>query len=518
MTKYQKSRRPDSRPGQAKIVKGSAFTKIALPPLPKTTFPDKVLEEAQKIAQNSLKNWSEEIHQRKDFRDITTLTIDPIRAKDFDDALSIRQLAHGRFEIGVHIADVSHYVTDGGIIDKEARKRATSVYFVDRVIPMLPEILSNDLCSLIPGVERLAFSAVFTLNQNAEIESEWFGRTVIKSDRRFSYEEVDEILERGRGDYFIELRTLDALAKKLDENRKEAGALSFADREIEFVLGSDGQPEKIYRLELTRSHKLVEDFMLLANRRGGGVASKYNKNRDGHFIYRIHDLPDQDKLLELALFLKPLGYDLEVKDKKVTTSAIKKLLANASGSPEEAIINRATIQSMSRAIYSLNNIGHYGLAFAHYTHFTSPIRRYPDLMVHRFMATYLAGKQPTDKQLEACAEQVIHSSLMERSAAEAERESRKLKIAEYFAQHVGEEFDGVIAGVTEFGLFVEDKATGGEGLVRVSELGDDYYEFLPRKFALIGRRHKKQYRLGDSVRARIKKVNPKKGWVDLELI
>lgn len=518
MTKHSKFRRPDSRPGKTKTVKASAFAKIELPPIPKSTFPDKVLQETEKVANDSAKNWAEEIRQRKDFRSVTTLTIDPIRAKDFDDALSIRQLAHGRYEIGVHIADVSHYVTEGSAIDKEARKRATSVYFVDRVIPMLPEILSNDLCSLMPGVERLAFSTVFILNQNAEIESEWFGRTVIKSDRRFTYEEVDEILERGRGDYFVELRTLDALAKKLDENKQEAGALTFSDKEIEFVLDENGQPEKIYRLELTRSHKLVEDFMLLANRRVAEFASKYNKNRDGHFVYRIHDLPDQDKLRELALFLKPLGYDLAVKDKKVTTSALKKLLKEAAGSPEEAIINRATIQSMSRAVYSLNNIGHYGLAFAHYTHFTSPIRRYPDLMVHRLMATYLAGKKPTDKQLEACAEQVIHASLMERSAAEAERESRKLKIAEYFAEHVGEEISGTISGVTEFGLFVEDKATGGEGLIRISDLQDDYYEFLPRKFSLIGRKNKKQYRLGDAVRARIKKVNPKKGWVDLGLV
>jgi ribonuclease R len=370
-----------------------------------------------------------------------------------------------------------------------------------------------------PVVPRLTFSAVFVLNQNAEIETEWFGRTIIQSDRRFSYEEVDEILERGRGDHFVELRTLDALAKKLDENKQEAGALTFSDKEIEFVLDENGKPEKIYRQVLsTRSHKLVEDFMLLANRRVAEFASKYNKNRDGHFVYRIHDLPDQDKLRELALFLKPLGYDLAIKDKKVTTSALKKLLKEATGKPEEAIINRATIQSMSRAIYSLNNIGHYGLAFPHYTHFTSPIRRYPDLMVHRLMAIYLSGKQPTDKQLEQCVEEVVHSSLMERSAAEAERESRKLKIAEYFAQHVGEEIAGTISGVTEFGLFVEDKATGGEGLIRISDLQDDYYEFLPRKFSLLGRKNKKQYRLGDTVRARIKKVNPKKGWVDLELI
>ncbi|KKS77789.1 MAG: ribonuclease R [Parcubacteria group bacterium GW2011_GWC1_43_11b] len=492
--------------------------KTPLPPLPKPAFPEKVLLESQKIAEKARQNWEQEIRQRRDFRNVTTLTIDPPRAQDFDDAISLRQLPNNRYEVGVHIADVSYYLPEGSVVDKEARKRATSVYYVDRVVPMLPEILSNDLCSLQPQQERLAFSAVFVLTPEAEIESEWFGRTVIKSDRRFTYEEVDEIFEHGRGDYLVELKILDSLTKKLDEQKQIAGALAFVDRETEFVLDDHGQPQQIYRVELTRSHKLVEDLMLLANRRVAEFASKYNKNKMGYFVYRIHDAPDQDKLRDLALFLKPLGYDLEIKNKKVSTAALKKLLASASGQPEEAIINRATIQSMSRAIYSLDNIGHYGLAFPHYTHFTSPIRRYPDLLVHRLLALYLAGKRPTEAQLQQCAELVIHASLMERSAAEAERESKKTKIAEYFAQHVGEEIDGVIAGVTEFGIFVEDSATGGEGLVRIRDLGDDFYELKPKKFALIGRRHKKQYRLGDKVHARIKKVNPDRGWIDFELI
>lgn len=484
-------------------------------------FPLKVEAEANKIKTNFQADIEAEIPKRRDFRQTSTLTIDPIDAKDFDDAISFRDLENGYFEVGVHIADVTHYLRAGSALDAEAIKRATSIYLVDQTIPMLPEVLSNDVCSLIEGQDRLTFSAVFTINLSGEIKEEWFGRTIINSDRRFTYEEVQTLLdqpESSQEPYKKELTILNKIAYALRDKKIEQGALSFEDEELRFILDENKKPIQIIKKVRTDSHKLVEDFMLLANKKVAEFVSKINHNQEHTFVYRIHEAPDRDKLINLADFLKPLGYNLEVKGEKIDQDDLNRLLAKTIGTPEEFMIQKATIRSMSKAIYSMKNIGHYGLAFPHYTHFTSPIRRYPDDMVHRLLAIYLKGSKPKKEMLEEYAALSIHSSEREKQAQEAERDSVKFKQVEFMQTKIGQTLKGVISGVTEWGIFVEDIETKSEGMIRLRDLDDDYYSLDEKNYCLVGKKTKKKYRLGDTVNFVVTKTDLKNKNIDFKLI
>lgn len=481
-------------------------------------FPAEVDAEAEAARKRALDNFNQELAKRRDFRGIPTFTIDPIDAKDYDDALSYQELPNGNFEIGVHIADVSFFVQPGTILDNEAQKRATSIYLVDRTIPMLPEVLSNGECSLVEGKDRFAFSAVFEITPEGIIKKDWFGKSVINSSKRFSYEQVQIILDKGEGLYSHEINTLNKIAYKLRSLKIEAGALSFEEEEVKFKLDETGKPIDITKRERTDSHKLVEDFMLLANKRVAEYVSRLVKDAPFVFVYRIHESPDPDKLLALQEFLRPLGYKLEIKGKKIHSRELNKLLEKSIGQPEENIIQRAAVRTMQKAIYSTQNVGHFGLAFEHYTHFTSPIRRYPDLMVHRLLEIYLSGKKPTNEILSQYTELVIHCSTMEKLAAEAERDSVKYKQVEYMQDKIGEIFQGVISGVTEWGMYVEELETKADGLVRLADLKDDYYKLDQKNFAIVGEKTKKRYRLGDVVTVKVKKTDLNKKIIDFVLV
>jgi len=470
-------------------------------------FTDEVEREASEAKNRAFTHFDEELAKRRDFRSVPTFTIDPVDAKDYDDALSFQTLPNGNFEVGVHIADVSFFVRPGTALDEEARHRATSIYLVDRTIPMLPEVLSNDQCSLVEGIDRFAFSAVFELTADGEIKNDWFGKSVINSNKRFSYEKVQEILDTKNGQYFAELDTLNKLAYALRAKKIEAGALSFEDEEVKFKLDETGKPIEVNKKERTDSHKLVEDFMLLANKRVAEFASKKNKNRANTFVYRIHESPDPEKILALQEFLKPLGYNIEVKGKRISSAELNRLLESSVGQPEENIIQRATVRTMQKAIYSMINVGHYGLAFEHYTHFTSPIRRYPDLMVHRLLEIYLSGKQPSFEMLADYSSLAIHCSEMEKLAAEAERDSVKYKQVEYMQDKIGQIFQGVISGVTEWGIYVEELETKADGMIRLADLPGDYYVLDQKNFAVVGEKTKKRYRLGDVLTIKVKKAD-----------
>ncbi len=481
-------------------------------------FPPQVEKEADEIGKNAVSHIAEEAKNRRDFRSTFTCTIDPVDAKDFDDALSIKTLDDGNFEVGVHIADVSHYVRSGNALDDEARKRATSIYLVDRTIPMLPEVLSNNVCSLVPHEDRLTFAAVFIMDRKGNIKDEWYGRTIINSTRRFSYEEVQTILDKETGEYADELLALRDMARGLRERKIEAGAITFEDTEVKFKLDENGKPIGVYKKERTESHLLIEDFMLLANKKVAEYASRAHKGDSDAFVYRIHDFPNMEKIANLQSFLLPLGYNLKIEDEEISPTELNKLLEKAKGAPEEDIINRAAVRAMSKAIYSTRNIGHWGLAFSHYTHFTSPIRRYPDVLVHRLLADYLAGKKPTPATLISIAEDVVHSTEMEIKAAEAERESIRYKQVEYMLDKIGNEYDGVISGVTEWGIFVEENETKTEGLVRLGSLGDDYYEYNEKTFAIVGKKTNKTFRLGDKVKVKLVSADLTKKTIDFEFV
>ncbi|NOZ47417.1 MAG: ribonuclease R [Chlorobi bacterium] len=478
-------------------------------------FPEKVNRAAKDISSAISKN---EIANRKDFRLVNTFTIDPVDAKDFDDALSFRILKNGNFEIGVHIADVTHYVGLNSIIEKEALNRATSVYLVDRVVPMLPEKLSNDVCSLNPNVDKLCFSVVFEIDNNAVVKNSWIGRTIINSDKRFNYGEAQEIIDKQEGVFSKELIKLNEIAQMLRNERFKNGAISFERTEIKFNLDEKGKPLGIAFKEHGLSNQLVEEFMLLANKTvasfiaGKGKTEKHKKT----FVYRIHDKPDRKKLNAFAYFIKRFGYKIEIKNDKQIASSINKLLDDVEGKKEQDVVENLAIRTMAKAKYSVHNIGHYGLAFAFYTHFTSPIRRYPDMMVHRLLQHYLdGGKAVSEKKYEKMCQ---HSSLMEQKAAEAERASVKYKQVEFLQSHVGEKFEGIISGVTEWGLYVEIIENKCEGMVSIRELDDDFYFYDEENYSLIGRHTKNRYQMGDKVRIEIKNANLTKKQLDFVMV
>jgi ribonuclease R len=468
------------------------------------SFPKEVLKAAEKIEN---KVHPEEIKKRRDFRNVFTCTIDPVDAKDFDDALSIRKLKNGHWEVGVHIADVSHYVTKGSAIDKEAYNRGTSIYLVDRVIPMLPEKLSNLVCSLRPDEEKLTFSAVFEMTDDAEIKKEWIGRTVIKSNRRYAYEEVQEMIEGRAGDENKELLLkLNDLSKKLREERFRKGSIAFRSQEVRFNLDENGKPIGAYVREQKEAHMLIEDFMLLANRKVAEKIGKVSgKTKAKTFVYRIHDTPNAEKLNTFSEFIKKFGYRISLANRRSLVTSLNNLFEQIRGKGEEHLIETIAVRTMAKAVYSTENIGHYGLAFKYYTHFTSPIRRYPDLMVHRLLEHYLNGGKSVnaDEYEEYCK----HSSDMERKAVEAERESVKYKQAEYMLDKVGQEFDGIISGVSKWGVFVEVTEVKAEGMVPIDSLDDDYYYLDEDNYQIIGRRYGNIYRLGDNVKVMVNKVD-----------
>jgi ribonuclease R len=437
----------------------------------------------------------DEIAKRRDMRDVLTFTIDPFDAKDFDDAISFKKIDDGLHEIGVHIADVSHYVREGTAIDTEALKRATSIYLVDRTIPMLPEVLSNNICSLMPDVDRLAFSAIFTMNDKGEVLDRWFGRTIIHSAKRFTYETAQDSITGKSKELAGELVKLNNISKILKENKFAAGAIEFEQDEIKFKLDENGKPLGVYRKTRFDAHKLVEEFMLLANREVAKfihdqikTKSQNSGTRDTGAIYRIHDLPDPERMTELADFAKALGYTLHTDKGKVKAADIKSLLKQIEGTPHEALLATAMIRSMQKAVYSTKNIGHFGLAFDYYTHFTSPIRRYPDLLVHRILAKHLHGEPFGDRDIVTFGKIAEHSTNREIDAAKAERASIKLKQVEYMSERIGQTFDGVISGVTEWGIYVEEKETKSEGMINIRNLGDDYWNFDKRTYSIIGER------------------------------
>ena len=462
-------------------------------------FPDEVLREADRIDTSISED---EVSKRRDFRDIKTFTIDPNDAKDFDDAISFKEINENTYEVGVHIADVSHYVEPGSILDKEASKRATSVYLVDRVVPMLPEVLSNQVCSLRPNEEKLCMSAVFTLNAEGKVMKEWFGKSVIKSDKRFTYDQAQEVIEGKKGEFTAEISLINSWARQMRSDRIKSGALEFSGEEVKFELDEEGKPIRVYQKVMKEANFLIEEFMLLANKRVARFVGDSKKhNTPPPFVYRIHDLPDPDKLKTLQDFVKRLGYKTPKLEPESATRALNKLLEQVKGSAEESAIKQLAIRTMSKAVYSTENIGHYGLAFEYYTHFTSPIRRYPDVLVHRQLQSILKKEKKESKSyLEI---QCKHSSNMEKRATDAERSSIKYKQVEFMVDKIGEVFTGAVSGLTKWGMFVELDDTKIEGMISLNTMDDDIYRYDDKKNQIIGTRYKEVFEFGDKVKIEV---------------
>jgi ribonuclease R len=480
-------------------------------------FPEEVEKAAEEIPESID---SEETGRRKDFRQVTTFTIDPLDAKDFDDALSLRKLENNNWEVGVHIADVTHYIRSRSILDNEAYERGTSIYLVDRVVPMLPERLSNMICSLRPDEDKLCYSAVFEIDEQARVRKEWFGRTIICSDRRFTYEQAQELIEGKEGDLAGEILVLHGLATKLREERFKKGAIGFEKTEVKFDLDDKGKPLGVFFKEMKAANHLIEEFMLLANKhvaefvgrsvKSDGEAGSRKKGKT--FVYRIHDKPKSDRLETFSKFVRKFGYSIKTGSNKAISSSLNSLLQQVRGKTEQNLIETLAIRSMAKAVYSTKNIGHYGLGFDYYSHFTSPIRRYPDMMVHRLLTHYLAdGESKSAKKYEPMCE---HASQMEQLSVEAERASIKYKQVEFMSDKTGEIFDGVISGVTEWGLYVEIIENKCEGLIHIRNLEDDFYEFDEDNYCLTGRRNRMQYQLGDAITVKISRANLEKKQLD----
>lgn len=499
------------QPGENNVEMNAILAEFDFP----LEFPKAAEAEAKQI-RNEVP--AEEIAKRRDFRSVWTCTIDPVDAKDFDDALSLQKLPDGTWEVGVHIADVSHYVTPGSAIDAEAYERGTSIYLVDRTIPMLPEQLSNLVCSLRPDEEKLCFAAVFKMNDKAEILHEWFGRTVIKSNRRYAYEEVQVMIEGADGEYKNELMILHGLSSKLREERFRKGSIAFKSQEVKFKLDDKGKPIGVMIKEQKEANYLIEDFMLLANRRvAERIATRKNKEGEAKtFVYRVHDEPNPEKLMRFSEFLQKLGYRFQTGSRKSITTSFNTLFEQILGKGEENMIETIAVRTMARAEYTTQNIGHYGLSFKYYTHFTSPIRRYPDLLVHRLLQRYLDEKPSVGR--EEYEEYCKHSSDMERKAMEAERASVKYKQAEYLMDRIGEEFDGLISGVSKWGIFVELTESKCEGMVSLRLMNDDFYYLDEENYRIIGQRWGKIYRLGDKIRIKVKKIDLQKKQMDFDLV
>ena len=496
-------------PGDNNVEMNSILASFEFP----LQFKPETLKEAEHI---STVISAQEIAKRRDFRNIWTCTIDPPDAKDFDDALSLKKMENGEWEVGVHIADVSHYVTPDSALDKEAYDRGTSIYLVDRTIPMLPEKLSNLVCSLRPDEDKLCFSAVFVMDDQARISSEWYGKTIIRSNRRYAYEEVQVMIEGEGGDFKEELMVLNGLAVRLREERFKKGSIAFHSQEVKFVLDEKGKPIDTYIKEQKEANMLIEDFMLLANRRvAEKIGRKVGEQKPKTFVYRIHDEPNQEKLIKFTTFLSKLGYKMNIGSRKGLASSFNHLFEQIAGKGEENMIESIAIRTMAKAVYSTVNIGHYGLAFQHYTHFTSPIRRYPDLMVHRMLEWYMEGRPSVNK--EEYEEYCTHSSEMERKAVEAERASVKYKQAEYLMDKIGQSFNGLISGVSKWGIFVELEGSKCEGMVSLKYLDDDFYYLDDENYRVIGQHHGREFKLGGPVKIKVQHVDLQRKQMDFVL-